>query len=103
MPRGYWEVVEADAPHSPVFRDGFAKDDGSPNTDLPLTTARVTIEDIGGGRTQMSIKSIFPDVKTMEQLLAMGQEEGMRQAIGQIEGILNETAPRSHSARSATQ
>jgi hypothetical protein len=24
QPRGYWEVVEADAPRRIVFRDGFA-------------------------------------------------------------------------------
>src|SRR3954466_12175874 len=26
---GYWEVVEADAPHRLVFRDGFANADGT--------------------------------------------------------------------------
>ena len=90
QPRGYWEIVEADAPHSLVFRDGFANDDGSPNNDLPLTTARVAIEDIGGGRTRMSIESVFPDTEAMEQILAMGAEEGMKQAIGQIDAILEE-------------
>ena len=35
QPRGYWEIVEVDPPHRLVFRDGFANDDGTPNTDLP--------------------------------------------------------------------
>jgi hypothetical protein len=52
--------------------------------------ARVRIEEIGAGRTRMSIESIFPSTEAMEQLLAMGQEEGMTQAIGQIDGILAE-------------
>lgn len=90
QPRGYWEVVEADAPHSLVFRDGFANDDGTPNPDFPVTTARVTIEDIGGGRTRMSIASVFPSGEAMEQVLAMGMEEGLTQAIGQIDAILDE-------------
>ena len=44
QPHGYWDIVEVDPPRSLVFQDGFANDDGSPNTDLPPTTARVTIE-----------------------------------------------------------
>ena len=90
QPRGYWEVVRADPPRSLVFRDGFANDDGTPNTDLPVTEARVTIEEIGDGRTRMSIASIFPTAEAMEQVLAMGAEEGLRQAVGQIDAILAE-------------
>lgn len=90
QPRGFWEIVEADPPHSIVFRDGFANDDGSPNTDMPLGSVRVTIAEVGDGRTRMSIVSFFPTTEAMEQLLAMGQEEGMVQAVGQIDAILAE-------------
>ena len=86
--RGYWEVVEADAPRRLVFRDGFANADGTANSDLPLNEARVTIAEIGEGRTRMTIQSIFPDASAMEQLIAMGMEEGLRQAVGQIDAIL---------------
>lgn len=92
QPRGYWEIDEADPPRSLVFRDGFANDDGTPNTDLPMNTARVQIEDIGGGRTRMSIESIFASAEAMEQVLAMGMEEGLKQAIGQIDAILADDA-----------
>jgi uncharacterized protein YndB with AHSA1/START domain len=95
QPRGWWEVLEAEPPHRLVFRDGFANDDGTPNDDLPVTTARVTIEDIGGGRTRMSVESVFPSPEAMEQVLAMGAEEGLTQAIGQIDAILAEDAVRS--------
>ncbi len=90
QPRGYWDIVEAEPPHRLVFRDGFANDDGSPNTDLPGTESRVRIEAIGDGRTRMSIDSIFPTTAAMEQLLAMGMEEGLTQAVGQIDAILAE-------------
>ena len=90
QPHGYWDIVEVDPPRSLVFRDGFANDDGSPNTDLAPTTARVTIEQTGSGRTRMSIKSVFPDSAAMEQLLAMGMEEGLKEAVGQIDAILAE-------------
>jgi uncharacterized protein YndB with AHSA1/START domain/pimeloyl-ACP methyl ester carboxylesterase len=92
QPRGFWEIVEVNPPRSLVFRDGFANDDGSPNTDLPLTTARVSIEELGGGRTRMTIESVFPSTQAMEQVLAMGAEEGLKQAVGQIDAILAEDA-----------
>jgi uncharacterized protein YndB with AHSA1/START domain len=92
QPKGYWDIVEVDPPRGLVFRDGFANDDGSPNTDLPQGTARVRIESIGAGRTRMSIESAFPSHEAMEQVLAMGMEEGLTQAVGQIDAILAEAA-----------
>jgi uncharacterized protein YndB with AHSA1/START domain len=90
QPRGYWDVLEADAPHRLVYRDGFANDDGTPNDALPRNEGRVRIESIGNGRTRMSIESIFPSAEAMEQILAMGMEEGLKQAVGQIDAILAE-------------
>lgn len=90
QPRGYWEVLETNAPKSIVFLMGFANADGTPNTEFPRSTGRVTIEDIGGGRTRMSIASTFESSEVMEQILAMGMEEGITQAVGQIDAILAE-------------
>jgi uncharacterized protein YndB with AHSA1/START domain len=88
--RGYWEVVEADAPRRLVFRDGFADADGRPNSDMPLNEVRVMITKVSEEQTRMSIESKFPDAAAMEQLLAMGMEEGLREAVGQIDAILAE-------------
>ena len=88
--RGFWDVDEVQPPHRLVFRDGFANEDGTPNTGLPMTTARVTIQQIDSGKTRMSIESEFPSVEAMEQLAAMGTEEGLTQAVGQIDAILAE-------------
>jgi uncharacterized protein YndB with AHSA1/START domain len=90
QPHGYWDIVEVDPPHRLVFVDGFANDDGSPNDAFPSNEGRVTIEQIGAGRTRMSIESRFPSVEAMEQVLAMGMEEGLTQAVGQIDAILAE-------------
>jgi len=89
QPRGFWDIVEVDPPRALIFRDGFANDDGSPNTDLPSNEVRVTIAE-AGGRTTMSIKSVFVSAAAMEQVLAMGMEEGLMQAVGQIDAILAE-------------
>jgi uncharacterized protein YndB with AHSA1/START domain len=91
QPRGYWDILEADPPRTLVFRDGFANDDGTPNDGLPRTEGRVTIEPIDQRRTRMSIESRFPSVDAMEQLVAMGMEQGLTEAVGQIDAILAET------------
>ena len=95
QPRGYWEILETDPPRSLAFSDGFSNDDGTPNRDLPSMTARVAIEEIGAGRSRMSIESRFPSAEAMEQLLGMGMEEGLKEAVGQIDAILQEDAVRA--------
>ena len=62
--------------------------DGTVNESLPVTDAVVTIEDIGGGRTRMSVDSTYQTVEAVEQVLAMGMEEGLTAAVGQIDAIL---------------
>jgi uncharacterized protein YndB with AHSA1/START domain len=92
-PPGYWEIVDADPPRRLAVIDGFANPDGSPNADMPGPgEMNVTIEPIGDGRTRMTIENVFPDQAAMEQLLAMGQEQGLTEAVGQIDAILAEDA-----------
>jgi hypothetical protein len=43
----------------------------------------------------MSIESRYPSTQAMEQYLAMGMEEGLTEAVGQIDGILAEDAVRT--------
>lgn len=90
QPHGYWDVIEVDPPRRLVFRDGFAHEDGSPDDSLPRNEGRVTIEEIGAGRTRMSIESHFPSTEAMDQVLAMGMEQGITEAVGQIDAILAE-------------
>ena len=92
QPKGFWDVLETDPPHRLVLRDGFANDDGTPNDDFGVGKMEVTIESVGGGRTRMSIESGFISAEAMEQILAMGMEEGLTQAVGQIDAILEEDA-----------
>jgi len=89
-PHGYWDVVETDAPHRLVINDGFANPDGTPNAEMPSFTMRVRIDEVGSGRTRMSIETVFPSSQAMEQVLAMGMEEGLTEAVGQIDAMLAE-------------
>ncbi len=90
QPRGYWRVLVAEAPRRLEFEDGFADDSGTPNLDLPTTVARVSLDDQPGGGTRMTIESTFPSTEALEQMISMGMEEGITEAINQLDGILAE-------------
>jgi uncharacterized protein YndB with AHSA1/START domain len=85
--QGWWRVLAVDAPHALELEDGFADDTGTPNPDLPVTTMRVALSE-EGGVTQMAMTSTFPSLEAMEQLVGMGMEEGLREALAQIDEIL---------------
>ena len=92
QPHGYWTVLEVDPPRLLVVEDGFADDNGAPNPEMPTGVLRVEITDRPGGVT-MTIASRFPSLEAMEQMLEMGMEEGLREAMGQIDDVLGVVRP----------
>ena len=92
QPRGYWDIVEVDPPSRLVFQDGFAKDDGTPDDQMPRNEVVATIEPIDAGRTRMSIAAHFPSTEAMQMQVDMGMVEGLTEAVGQIDAILAEGA-----------
>jgi hypothetical protein len=60
----------------------------------------VTIDAVDAG-TQMVIETTFPSRDAMEQVVSMGMEEGMVEALGQIDELLRASAgtspPRSRA------
>jgi uncharacterized protein YndB with AHSA1/START domain len=87
---GYWTIGEVDAPHRFTFVDGFADAESNANDDLPTTSAVVTLTALDDGSTRMVMTTTFASVEAMEQLVAMGMEEGLKEAMGQIATILDE-------------
>ena len=85
---GWWQVLAVDPPNRLELKDGFADDSGTPNDAMPATTMVMTLTERDGGGTVMAIASEFPSLQAMEQLVAMGMEEGIAAALGQIPGIL---------------
>ncbi|MFJ8656857.1 SRPBCC domain-containing protein [Streptomyces rochei] len=85
--RGWWRVATVDAPTALEFTDGFADQDGVPNADMPTTATRVTLTERDGG-TRMEMLSVFGTRDQMEQLMKMGMEDGLREAAGQMDGLL---------------
>lgn len=90
QPHGYWDVLEVEPPRHLLFQAGCADADGTPSADMPVSTIRVSIEEIGQDRTSMSIRSEFPDSEAMQHALAMGTDGGMSRAVGQMDEILAE-------------
>ncbi|MEU0852400.1 SRPBCC domain-containing protein [Streptomyces flaveolus] len=85
--RGWWRITSVDAPTSLEFTDGFADPDGTPSTTMPTMAVQVRLSERGGG-TRMEMRSVFDSAEQMERLADMGMVEGLRQAVGQMDGLL---------------
>jgi uncharacterized protein YndB with AHSA1/START domain len=84
---GWWRFEEVETPNRLRFEDGFADDEGEPNPELPTGIVTVAIAE-ADGTTTMSIESRNGSREEMEQVLEMGVEQGMVEALGQIDALL---------------
>jgi uncharacterized protein YndB with AHSA1/START domain len=89
QPHGWWRIVAVDAPHSLELEDGFADEQGKPAEGMPVMGMRLEITERPGGCT-MTLVTTFASLESMQQVIEMGMEEGIRAALGQIDGILAE-------------
>ena len=87
--RGYWEFLDVKAPHSFEVRDGFSRPDGSPNTEMPSMRMTFEFEATASG-SRLTTITYFNSADELERLLNMGMEEGTRQAMGQIDAVLED-------------
>ena len=83
-----WEVVAAESPGHIELRDADVDDDGRPTDGNAMTAMIVTIDARAGGGAVMAIRTHFDSQAGMEQVLAMGVEEGMRTVVSQIDALL---------------
>ncbi len=84
---GIWRVTAVDRPTSLQFTDAFADTDGTPLADMPVSAVRVRLTDRDGG-TRREVRSTFESREDMEQRLSMGEIEGLRAAVGQMDALL---------------
>jgi uncharacterized protein YndB with AHSA1/START domain len=84
---GWWRFTALDPCRSLGLDDGFADENGEPSGDLGTTKMTATFVADGDG-TRMSIVSHFESAEQLEEMLAMGMEEGMTLAVGQIDAII---------------
>ena len=84
---GWWRVLAVDAPRQLSFRDGFAREDGTPREDMPVTEVTVTLTARDGG-TAAEVVTAFADRPQMEELISMGALEGAEAAMSQMDALL---------------
>ena len=87
QPRGWWRIASVDPPTSLQFTDGFANDDGTPNEAMPVINVEVRLSERADG-TRMEIRSTYESREEMDKLIEMGALEGMQQAVGQMDALL---------------
>jgi uncharacterized protein YndB with AHSA1/START domain len=85
---GWWRVLEVDPPARLVVEDGFGDDAGHAAAGMPTTTMTVELAASRSGGVTLTMRSVFPSLEAMEQLVAMGMEEGLQQAMSQIDDVL---------------
>ena len=83
-----WEVIAADPPRHLELRDADVDDDGRPNDGHGITAMIITIDELDGGGAVMAIRTHFDSQTGMEEVLAIGFEEGMSTVFSQIEAVL---------------
>ena len=86
---GRWRIEEIEPPKLLRFADDDTDDEGKPNDGGPAEMT-VTIAELDG-TTTMSIESRFPDREALERAIEMRMEQGMTEALGQIDGLLAAT------------
>jgi len=86
---GWWRISSVDSPKSLEFVDGFTDEDGIPNDDMPSMTMRMELTSSESG-TRMELRSTFNSREQMDEMLKMGMEEGIREAVGQMDALLAE-------------
>ncbi len=84
---GWWRINALDGPHRIEFSNGLAGDDGEPVPGVVPMGGVVTFEPVATG-TRMTVLTQFTDADQMEKMIAGGMQEGMGQAMGQIDSVL---------------
>jgi uncharacterized protein YndB with AHSA1/START domain len=96
---GWWRFLTVEPGRRLEVEDGFAGEDGRPDDAMPTMRMVFTFEPTAAGSRFTSV-TYFPSLAAMEQLAAMGMEEGLRSALGQLDGVLADLA--SFAAERAT-
>lgn len=84
---GRWDVTSVDAPRTFTVTDAFADENGDVDPTIPPGTMTVTIEPTAEG-ARLTVLSVSPTLEALQQVIDMGQVEGMTQAMNQLDVVL---------------
>jgi len=86
---GAWEFVSIDAPNGFEVIDSFVDDEGKPLEGFPAQRMSFAFEPTAEG-TRMVTTSHFDSVDALEQVVEMGQVEGIKMAMAQLDTVLQD-------------
>ena len=88
---GYWEFISVQQGHFFEVINGFAHEDETIDADQP--TMRMSIQFDGDTTSSRFIATTsYDSLAAMEQMVAMGMAEGMREAVSQMDAVLADLA-----------
>lgn len=99
---GYWKWLAVDEGRSFEVRDGFSREDGTPNTEMPDMRMVFHFQETALG-SRLITTTYFGSLEELEQLKAMGMEEGMRSAMEQIDAVVEDLASFAAGQRTELQ
>lgn len=85
--RGWWRITSIDPPVSLEFTDGFAHQDGTPNSETPTTAVRMRLTEHDRG-TRMELRFVFASSEHMERLERGGAFDVFPQSVAQMAAAL---------------
>lgn len=86
---GVWEFLAIEEPHRFSVLDSFADEHGKPLEGFPAQRMSFTFDSTPEG-TRMVTTSHFDSVDALEQVVEMGQVEGIKMAMGQLDAVLQD-------------
>lgn len=86
---GSWEFVSIDAPNAFEVIDSFVDENGTPLDGFPAQRMTFAFESTADG-TRMTTTSHFDSVDALEQVVEMGQVEGIKMAMAQLDAVLQD-------------
>ncbi len=84
---GWWTFNSISPIQSLSIDDGFADEHGEPSGEHGTTSMVATLRASATG-TRMTVTSQFESLDQLEEMIAMGMEQGMTLALGQLDEIL---------------
>ncbi|WP_245244057.1 SRPBCC domain-containing protein [Tessaracoccus sp. MC1865] len=84
---GYWDIKEVNDGQSFRFLDGFAKEDFTPQENLPVGENTFRFESTEGG-SRLVATTVYQSAEDLQTVLDMGMEEGATQAVNQIDELV---------------
>lgn len=86
---GSWEFISIDEPRGFEVIDSFVDENGTPLDGFPAQRMSFAFEPTADG-TRMVTTSHFDSVDALEQVVSMGQVEGIKMAMSQLDAVLQD-------------